>query len=66
MVVKAGYLEPEINKIANPNLMALTEGAVNQDIVHISNYHRIPSYPFQQDLKWKPFTVVSARSPQKA
>ena len=66
VVVKAGYLEPEINKIANPNLMALTEGAVNQDIVHISNYHRIPSYPFQQDLKWKPFTVVSARSPQKA
>lgn len=66
IVVKAGYLEPEINKIANPNLMALTEGAVDQDIVHLSNYHRIPSYPFQPDLKWKPFLVVSARSPQTA
>ncbi len=66
VVVKAGYLEPEINKIANPNLMALTEGAVNQDIVNIANKHRIPSYPFQPDLKWKPFVVVSARSPHKA
>ncbi|TAM82866.1 MAG: M81 family peptidase [Acidobacteria bacterium] len=66
IVVKAGYLEPEINKIANPNLMALTEGAVDQDIVHLSNDHRIPSFPFQQDLKWKPFVVVSARSPHKA
>lgn len=66
IVVKAGYLEPEINKIANPNLMALTEGAVDQDIVHLSNHHRIPSYPFQPDLKWKPFVVVSARSPRNA
>jgi microcystin degradation protein MlrC len=65
VVVKAGYLEPEINKIANPNLMALTDGAVNQDIVNITNKHRIPSYPFQPDLKWKPFAVVSARSPRK-
>ncbi len=66
VVVKAGYLEPEINKIANPNLMALTEGAVDQDIVHLTDYHRIPSYPFQANLQWKPFVVVSARSPRKA
>jgi microcystin degradation protein MlrC len=66
VVVKSGYLEPEIAKIANPNLMALTDGAVNQDIVHLTNYHRIPSYPFQPNLLWKPFTVVSARSPHKA
>ena len=65
-MVKAGYLEPEINKIANPNLMALTDGAVNQDIVHLANYHRIPSYPFQPDMKWKPFVVESERSPHKA
>ena len=65
IVVKAGYLEPEINKIANPNLMALSGGAVDQDIIHLSNYHRIPSYPFQPNLKWKPFAVVSARSPQQ-
>jgi len=67
VVVKAGYLVPPIAKIANPNLMALTEGAVNQDIVHLpKNQFRVPSYPFVPDLKWKPFTVVSARSPQPA
>jgi len=64
VVVKAGYLVPPIAAIANPNLMALTDGAVNQDIVHLSNKHRVPSYPFVADLEWKPFTVVSARSPR--
>jgi microcystin degradation protein MlrC len=64
VVVKAGYLVPPIAKIANPNLMALTDGAVNQDIVHLpKNKYRVPSYPFEPDLQWKPFTVVSARSP---
>ncbi len=64
VVVKAGYLVPPIHAIANPNLMALTDGAVNQDIVHLpTNKYRIPSYPFVQDLQWTPFTVVSARSP---
>jgi len=67
VVVKAGYLVPPIAKIANPNLMALTEGAVNQDIVHLpSNKYRIPSFPFVPDLEWKPFTIVSARSPHAA
>ena len=67
VVVKAGYLVPPIAKIANPNLMALTDGAVNQDIVHLpKNKYRVPSYPFEPDLKWKPFTMVSARSPQAA
>jgi microcystin degradation protein MlrC len=35
VVVKAGYLVPEIAKIANPNLMALTDGAINQNIEHL-------------------------------
>ena len=65
VVVKSGYLVPPIAKIANPNLMALTDGAVNQDIVHLpKNRYRVPSYPFVPDMKWKPFTIVSARSPQ--
>ena len=65
VVVKAGYLVPPIHAIANPNLMALTDGAVNQDIVHLpANKYRVPSYPFVPDLEWKPFTVVSARSPK--
>jgi len=64
LVVKAGYLVPPIAKIANPNLMALTAGAVNQDIVHLpTSQYRVPSYPFVPDLEWKPFTIASARSP---
>jgi microcystin degradation protein MlrC len=62
VVVKAGYLVPEIAAIANPNLMALTGGAVNQDIENLDSKHRVPSWPFQPDLKWKPSIVVSARS----
>jgi microcystin degradation protein MlrC len=62
VVVKAGYLVPEIAAIANPNLMALTDGAVNQDIEHLASRHRVPTYPFVRDLRWTPTTIVSARS----
>ena len=62
VVVKAGYLVPEIAAIANPNLMALTDGAVNQDIEHLASRHRVPTYPFVRDLRWSPTTIVSARS----
>ncbi len=67
VVVKAGYLVPEIAAIANPNLMALTDGAVNQDIEHLpENKYRVPTFPFRHDFKWKPHTIVSARSPRRA
>ncbi|HNV01918.1 MAG TPA: M81 family metallopeptidase [Vicinamibacterales bacterium] len=62
VVVKAGYLVPEIAAIANPNLMALTDGAVNQDIEHLTSVHRVPTYPFVRDLAYVPRTFVSARS----
>jgi microcystin degradation protein MlrC len=62
VIVKAGYLVPEIAAIANPNLMALTPGSVNQDIAHLSSKHRIPTWPFHPDLQWKPSIVASARS----
>ena len=66
VVVKAGYLVPEIAKIANPNLMALTDGAVNQDIEHLpKSKWRVPSYPFVPDLQWTPSTIVGARSPRQ-
>jgi microcystin degradation protein MlrC len=62
VVVKAGYLVPEIAAIANPNLMALTGGSVNQDIEHLESKRRVPTWPFQLNLQWKPSLVVSARS----
>jgi microcystin degradation protein MlrC len=54
LIVKAGYLVPEIAAIANPNLMALTPGAVNQDIAHLSSNHRVPTWPFHPNLQWTP------------
>jgi len=62
VVVKAGYLVPAIAAIANPNLMALSDGAVNQDIPRLANRHRVATYPFVRDLRWSPATIVSARS----
>jgi microcystin degradation protein MlrC len=62
VVVKAGYLVPAIAAIAKPNLMALTDGAVNQDIPSLANRHRVPTYPWVRDFRWTPATIVSARS----
>jgi microcystin degradation protein MlrC len=62
VVVKAGYLVPEIAAIARPNLMILSDGSVNQDIEHLASRHRVPTFPFVRDLQWKPATVVSERS----
>ena len=66
LVVKSGYLEPQIKAIANPNLMALTDGSINQDIVHLpKNRYRPPTFPFVDDLTYTPTVYVSARSPHR-
>lgn len=63
IVVKSGYLSPELKPIANPSLMALSDGAINQDIVNLpKNRYRKPTYPFVQDLSYTPKVYVSARS----
>lgn len=48
VVVKMGYLEPDLSKAAKGWVMALTKGAVSQDIVNIS-YQNLssPLFPFQ-------------------
>ncbi|ADV81329.1 M81 family metallopeptidase [Terriglobus saanensis] len=63
IVVKSGYLSPELKPLANPSLMALSDGAINQDIVHLpANRLRKPTYPFVPDLQFKPVVYTSARS----
>jgi microcystin degradation protein MlrC len=63
VVVKSGYLSPELAPIANPSLMALSDGAINQDIVHLpANRYRKPSYPFVEDLSFTPKVYGSARN----
>ena len=53
LVVKSGYLSPELAPIANPNLMALTDGVINQDIENLPSHRRHqPSYPFVKDFSY--------------
>ena len=64
IVVKSGYLSPELAPLANPSLMALSDGAINQDIIHLpTNKFRKPSYPFVEDLTYTPRAITSARAP---
>ncbi len=47
VVVKSGYLSPELAPLANPGLMALTPGAVPQDVAALPSLRRRrPCFPF--------------------
>lgn len=61
LVVKSGYLSPELAPIANPNLMALTEG-------YQSGYRKPPQsppgwrfYPWKPHFNYIPKPILSAR-----
>lgn len=63
LVVKSGYLSPELAPIANPNLMALSPGVVDQDVEHLPRHRTTrPTFPFDRDFDWQPRPVWSARS----
>jgi len=48
LVVKSGYLSPELQELSVPSFMVLSEGAVNQDLSSIKNiYRKRKTYPFQ-------------------
>ncbi|MEI4472244.1 M81 family metallopeptidase [Frigidibacter sp. MR17.24] len=67
LVVKSGYLSPDLAPIANPNLMALTEGVVSQDIARIANLHRAPGiFPWAEPEGFTPAPQRSARSLARA
>jgi len=65
LVVKSGYLSPDLAPIAAPNLMALTPGVVDQHVTRAPR-HRIarPMYPFDPDFAWQPRATLSARALQ--
>jgi microcystin degradation protein MlrC len=52
VVVKIGYLEPELYAMRADWIMALTPGGVDQDIEHLP-YRRIqrPMFPMDKDMK---------------
>jgi microcystin degradation protein MlrC len=63
IVVKSGYLSPDLEPLANPSLMALSPGGVDQDLVRLTNKLRKPVYPFVADLTFTPKAITSKRSP---
>lgn len=63
IVVKSGYLSPELAPIANPNLMALSPGVVDQFVERLPRLRKQkPTYPFDKDFAFTPEVTLSARS----
>ncbi|HEY4200816.1 MAG TPA: M81 family metallopeptidase [Devosiaceae bacterium] len=64
VLVKSGYLSPELEPIANPNFMILSAGAVTQDHINQGPRKRMqtPTYPWFQDIEWTPNPMLSKRS----
>ena len=58
VVVKVGYLVPELKAAAEEALLAVTPGAVRQDLQCLP-YRRIrrPMYPLDADMQWQPAVV---------
>ena len=55
IVVKIGYLEPELAAMARASFLALSPGAVNQNIVALNHRHiRRPMFPMDPAMTWEP------------
>ena len=59
VVIKIGYLEPELKAMARKAYLALSPGAANQDITALT-FERIqrPCYPFDPDMEWEPIVEI--------
>lgn len=63
VVVKSGYLSPDLGPIANPSLMALSPGVVDQFVERLERKHKsVPQYPFDQDFAFVPQVKWSKRA----
>ncbi|MEF2073027.1 M81 family metallopeptidase [Consotaella aegiceratis] len=63
VVVKSGYLSPELAPIANPSLMALSPGIVDQDVERLPRERTSrPTYPFDRDFDFTPQVFWSERA----
>ncbi|SHJ23871.1 M81 family metallopeptidase [Wenxinia saemankumensis] len=50
LVVKSGYLSPDLRALPRRQIMALTDGAVSQDLAALANHRRPrPTWPFQKE-----------------
>ena len=53
IVVKLGYLEPEIRAIAKRSMLVLTDGSTNEVFSRL-HYKYLPSpmYPMDREMEW--------------
>jgi len=62
VVVKSGYLVPEIRALAAADMMALSPGVVDQDVVRLPRLRKTqPLFPFDRDFAWTPAPHCSSR-----
>jgi microcystin degradation protein MlrC len=55
LIVKSGYLSPDLQGLSVPSFMVLSDGSVNQDLNSISNKQRNKkTYPFQDFYDFTP------------
>ena len=63
LVVKSGYLSPELAALAKPALMALSSGAVDQYVERLPRLRKGNlMFPFDNEFPWKPQVYRSERS----
>lgn len=62
LLVKSGYLSPDLRTVAKPALLALTPGVVDQDILRLP-YHRWqrPRFPHEADFPYEPRVIWNKR-----
>ena len=61
--MKSGYLSPELGPIANPGIMALSPGVVDQFVERTERKHTPrPSFPFDRDFEFVPVVRWSKRA----
>jgi microcystin degradation protein MlrC len=59
VVVKLGYLYPELARVARVALLATTPGATDLDTSRLQyRYIRRPIYPLDADMTWQPTISV--------
>jgi microcystin degradation protein MlrC len=63
VVVKSGYLSPELAPLANPCLMALSEGVVDQHIERLVRERKVGlTFPFDRGFEYIPEPRLSSLS----
>jgi len=63
VVVKSGYLSPELAPIANPSIMALSPGVVDQFVERLPRHrYQHPIFPGQRDFSYTPQVLWSKRA----